>query len=191
MGNRLRSKETVLSDDQRNPEYLGRYIERLIYQVLGRVGQLTEGWRPQFKSGSVRVRENSFAWDVTEDSPIFDLLVVLIEFLGNKGIGSSPVANQDALKRWIAKNGVTDAELVRARLKDVRRQVKLLLTPVGQELEGARNMRDGVNRCYDLMLHLRAFATDSCSHRWESISDDPQIHAEVCARCGLTNTESA
>lgn len=185
--------------DRRDPIHLRDYLEWLFPRIKTRAHELAQGYLPRFKSGSVMgMTDLKHETDSLDDTPVMDLVVALLEWKGEKPFGSTIARVRRGLETYMAKNRISDVDLLlgsdkagKGLVEQTRREVKLLLAPSAQELEGARNMRAGVERCYALAMLLKDWLDSDCVHEWESISDDPKIAAERCVKCDLTKTDVA
>jgi hypothetical protein len=183
---------TISSVRETDPYYLSDYLlgadhsgPGLLRRVSEKVRELSGGYQPRFKTGSVmgaNVDLKHDSGEVSDDAPVMELAMALIEW---RSQATSRAASRQALISYLARNRITDEDMVigsqrvgKGLLYEVRRDVRDLLTSeVGLE--------HGVERCLSLARMLRDWLDTECIHvPYVLPSDDPKIVVVECVECG-------
>lgn len=152
----------------------------LLRRVGAKVADLTRDEGPGFVTSSVMgvgsVKHDS---DPSEDAArVLDLAIALIEWRGQRGIGTATSSVRRMLITYIRQNRISDAELLLGskrlgvgHIEMTRREVRNALR-LGQR-----------DRCEELERYLIDWLSTECDHDFEpAASDDEHSTVMVCAK---------
>lgn len=179
-----------------DPEALAWYLlgadwsgPGLLRRVGEKVRELTDGYLPRYKTGSVMgFTDLKHESESIDDSPVMDLAVALIEW---KGKGASGRDSRPTLVKYLLRNQISDAELLvgsektgKGLLYEIRTEAKTVLAGAASG-DTERNLREDINRYLTLAQMLREWLDSECVHEPKQLpTDDPKVVVLECAKCG-------